>query len=633
MSERNNQAAILRAEMAATWQWRIDTDPELAASLGLLSVRRSTHALDPRSLESFAKRHQWLQAALTRVREKVQRMDLHEADQLSYDLYVQQLTDYVTFTPKYKAYLCCVNRLEGPQTDLALYAKYLPVASKEQRQFYSAFLQAIPKQLLETTDLLKHGLQEKRTPPQVSLEGVVVQLRGMIEGKLEAFRAPIRTAFPSSEKEAEEACVAQIDGPVTAAFIAFTDFLEKEYIPSLRTEISAEQGYPDGVAYYKDCLAFHTTTAMSPQEVHQLGLDEVKRVRENMEAIAASDGYKDRLEDYLEHLRTSDKYTPQSAQQLVAHFRNVAGKIAPAMLKLFHLSTLPRMPFEIIETPASHASTAPAAYYLAGSTNANDPRPGTFYVNTSELQTRRTYECEALALHEAIPGHHTQSAVQGENPELPDFRRFLEDRRYFEAPCRFPFYTGYIEGWGLHSETLGKELGLYEQPSDQMGQLSMEALRSCRLVVDTGMHALGWSKEQALEFMLANTAMGKHDATQEVARYITWPGQATAYKVGERFLHKLRSKAELALKDAFDPRDFYDVVLQCGAVPLDILERLVDQYIDKIKNGIPRQGGGSSTTTTTISTGMTPDSSFLEAMTFANWCKCCVVPGSCSPLQ
>jgi uncharacterized protein (DUF885 family) len=177
------------------------------------------------------------------------------------------------------------------------------------------------------------------------------------------------------------------------------------------------------------------------------------------------------------------------------------------------------MPFSITETPAAHAQSAPAAYYLAGSANAVSPRPGTFYVNTSALPTRRTYECEALALHEAIPGHHTQAAIQGENADLPDFRSYQEDRRYFEAPCRFPFYTGYIEGWGLHSETLGKELGLYENPSDQMGQLSMEALRSCRLVVDSGMHALGWSREKALDFMLQNTAMGEHDAQQEVARY------------------------------------------------------------------------------------------------------------------
>lgn len=196
---------------------------------------------------------------------------------------------------------------------------------------------------------------------------------------------------------------------------------------------------------------------------------------------------------------------------------------------------------------------------------------------------------------------------------------------HFVAPSRFPFYTGYIEGWGLHSETLGKELGLYNHNSDVMGQLSMEALRSCRLVVDTGMHALGWTKEQALKFMLENTAMGEHDAATEVARYITWPGQACAYKVGERFLHKLRSKAEEALQDKFDPRDYYDVVLQCGPIPLFMLEKLVDEYISKILD----VGSSDGNLTTGINKSMNdvlPDLTFLKAF---QWCKCCTVPGSC----
>lgn len=424
---------ILRAEMASTWQWRIETDPELAASLGFLSVRRSTHALDPRSLKSFEQRQGWLKQALRRVTTAVQRDDLTAFDKLSYDLYVKQLTDYVTFAPQHKAYLLCVNRLEGPQNDLALYAKYLPLKSKDQRAFYLKFLKAIPNQLSEVTELMRAGLEQKRTPAQISLDGVVNQIRTMIDGKLAAFRDPLEGVFPDSEQDTMTACLQQIDGPVEAAFTALGDFLEQDYIPNLRTEISAVKGFPDGLTYYKDCLEFHTTTTMTPEEVHQLGLDEVKRVRENMESIAAQDGYEGRLDDYLEHLRTSPKYTPASAEALVAHFRDIAGRIAPAMLNIFHLHTLPRMPFAITETPAAHAKTAPAAYYLAGSADPTAPRPGMFYVNTSELPTRRTYECEALALHEAIPGHHTQGAVQGENPDLPDFRRYQEDRRYFEG--------------------------------------------------------------------------------------------------------------------------------------------------------------------------------------------------------
>eukprot|EP00934_Nitzschia_sp_Nitz4_P007433 Nitzschia sp. Nitz4//scaffold131_size63436//36746//38748//NITZ4_006277-RA/size63436-snap-gene-0.51-mRNA-1//-1//CDS//3329535274//7423//frame0 len=610
---------FIAEEFSTTWQWRIDTDPELAASLGMLARRRSTHALDPRSLSSFEQRLAWVKRALERIQQGITpeqvENDLSQGERLSYQLYVKQLTDYVHFTPKHKSYLCCVNRLEGPQTDLALYARYLPLKTLSNREYYRDFLKAIPVQLSEVIQLLKQGLEEQRTPPQVSLSGVVDQLRTMIDGGLQSFSKPIEGVFQLPDEQAlQDECADLLTGSVPTAFARFADFLEKEYIPNLRTEISAEKGYPDGATYYTDCLDFHTTTTMTPTEIHQLGLDEIHRVRSEMEAIAASDGYEGRLDDYLEHLRTSPEYEPKSADTLLAHYRDIAGRLYPALLRLFHLSTLPRQPLQILETPAASASMAPAAYYLAGSTDSTTPRPGMFYVNTSELPTRRTYECEALTLHEAIPGHHIQGAIQGETP-LPEYRRHQEDRRYFEAPCRFPFYTGYIEGWGLHSETLGKELGLYEHATDQFGQLSMEAIRCCRLVVDTGMHALGWSQEEAVQFMLKNTAMGEHDARTEVARYITWPGQACAYKVGERFLRKMRTLAETELGDDFDPRDFYDVVLLCGAVPLDVLEDLVKEYIDKTK------GTGDKVKAT--------KEDLLETMTFANWCKCCVVPGSC----
>lgn len=453
---------FLHQEMASTWQWRIDTDPELAASLGLLGQRRSKHALDPRSPESFDKHLEWIERALERIKKGLspeQISSLTDADRLSHELYVTQLSDYCRYTHSYKAYLCCINRLEGPQTDLALYAKYLPLATRTNREFYRDFLVAIPIQISQVMQLLRIGLDEGRTPPKVSLEGVVSQIRGMVEDNMTAFRKPIQDCFVlPQEEELKKECEELIDGGVTNAFAELSDFLDTEYIPNLRDEISATKGYPDGEAYYADCLKFHTTTNMTPAEIHQLGLDEVQRIRTSMNEIATEAGYAGKLDEYMEHLRTSPEYESKSGEELCAHYRDITSRIAPAMLKLFHLKTLPRSPFQIVETPAAHASMAPAAYYLAGSTDAKAPRPGTFYVNTSELPTRRTYECDSLALHEAIPGHHTQASVQGESDSLPAFRRFAEDRRYFEAPCRFPFYTGYIEGWGLHC---GKSLSLH----------------------------------------------------------------------------------------------------------------------------------------------------------------------------
>lgn len=608
--------------MASTWQWRIDTDPELAASLGLLTSRRSTHALDPRSPESFAKRLEWIEMALARI-QLIDIKDLSKDDLLSYQLYVGQLTDYVTYTKKHRTYLCCINRLEGPQTDLPLYARYLPTQTRAQREYYREFLKAVPVQLTQVMELLRVGLLEKRVPPKISLDGVIPQIRGMIQGDLEALHAPIADAFQLPEEQDLKAqCDDLLRGVVKDSWQAFADFLDSEYVPNLRDDISASLGYPDGEQYYKDCLKFHTTTSLTPQEIHQLGLDEVARIRQMMSDIATSEDYEGRIDEYMEYLRTSKEYEPIDAQTLLAHYRDITGRIYPSLLNLFHIKTLPRSPFQITETPSAHASMAPAAYYLAGSMDRKHPRPGTFYVNTSKLATRRTYESEALALHEAIPGHHTQASIQGENQSLPDFRRYCEDRRYFEAPCRFPFYTGYIEGWGLHCETLGEELDLYKKPSDRMGQLSMEALRSCRLVVDTGMHALGWTADQALQFMLKNTAMGEHDARTEVARYITWPGQATAYKVGERFIRNLRTKAETALAEAFDPRDFYHVMLTCGPVPLHVLDDLVNEYVVGFQADVTQRKEVG------IGAENTPD--ILDMMTFANWCKCCVVPGTCA---
>mmetsp|Transcript_18640 Transcript_18640/g.53587 ORF Transcript_18640/g.53587 Transcript_18640/m.53587 type:complete len:633 (-) Transcript_18640:45-1943(-) len=625
----NDTTALLHRQMASTWQWRIDTDPELAAGLGLLHHRRSKHAIDPRSLDSFARRLAWMESALKRIQDGIsaeQVDDLSTDDKLSYQLYVEQLTDYIKYTKEHKAYLCCINRLEGPQTDLPLYARYLPVKTAEDRHFYSDFLAHVPTQLEEITNLLKQGLSEGRTPPKASLDGVVDQINKMVMGKMEGFTKPIEGNFDlPAEQELKDLCDVSVNG-ITAAFSMLAKFLADEYTPKLRDDIAASTGYPNGAQYYQDCLNFHTTTTMTPKEIHQLGLNEVGRMRQSMQDIAAQDGYEGRLDGYMGHLRTSSQYEPRSAEALCAHYRDIAGRISPELLKIFHLKTLPHLPYSIVETPAASASMAPAAYYLAGSADASSARPGTFYVNTSELPTRRTYECEALALHEAIPGHHTQAAIQGEN-DLPAFRRYCEDRRYFEAPCRFPFYTGYIEGWGLHCETLGEELGLYKTPSDKMGQLSMEALRASRLVVDTGMHAFGWSLEKANKYMLENTAMGEHDALTEIIRYATWPGQACAYKVGERFIHRLKEKAKGAFGDEFDPRDFYDVILLAGPVPLNVLEELVNDYID----GNGETGGGNKSKNPKREQEGGKDTTFIQSMTFANWCKCCVVPGTCDP--
>ena len=350
----NGTTALLHREMASTWQWRIDTDPELAAGLGLLHHRRSKHAIDPRSLDSFARRLAWMEGALERIRDGLSadqvENDLSADDKLSYKLYVEQLTDYIKYTKQHKAYLCCINRLEGPQTDLPLYARYLPVETVEKRQFYSEFLAQVPKQLEEIVSLLKQGLKEGRTPPKASLGGVVDQIRKMATGGMEQFIKPIEGQFDlPAEQELKDLCGERVNS-IAESFSMLAKFLEVEYCPNLRDDIAATTGYPDGAQYYQDCLTFHTTTALSPKEIHQLGLDEVARMRQSMQDIAAQDKHEGRLEDYMEHLRTSSKYEPQSTEALCAHYRDIAGRISPELLKIFHLKTLPRLPFTIVET-------------------------------------------------------------------------------------------------------------------------------------------------------------------------------------------------------------------------------------------------------------------------------------------
>lgn len=508
-------AKALLAECASCWQWRIDTDPELAVAIGWLEKRRSTHALDPRSLESFEMRYRWVSKAQKRFDDLLARGDLstvHKDLKLTAELYVDQLKDYVD-NFHHRSYLMCINRMEGVQTDLPLYASYLPMNTLSDYKFFESFIEAVPTQIDEVIILLKEGVKQNRTIPQVSMEGVSDTVRKIVTSKAAAFLAPLEKMTPE-HSSLKQTIVAKINSSIPAAFQKLADFLDAEYTPNLSTEIASTIRYPEGEKFYADCLAFHTTTTMTPKEVHDLGLSEVNRINDEMKKVALEAGYDD-LNKYNEFLRTAEQFSPKDETSLLANYRDICGRIAPELLKIMHARDMPRTPFKITTTPAASAATAPAAFYLAG---AGD-RPGIFYANTSELSTRRTYECEALSLHEAIPGHHTQAAIMAENSNLQAFQRFQEDRRYFESPSRFPFYTGYIEGWGLHCESLGEELGLYNNPSDKMGMLSMEQLRACRLVVDTGMHAFGWSRDRALKFMLDNTAMAEHDAGCEVTRY------------------------------------------------------------------------------------------------------------------
>ncbi len=343
-------------------------------------------------------------------------------------------------------------------------------------------------------------------------------------------------------------------------YASLRDFLEKEYIPNCRESIAASD-LPGGREYYRQCIRHFTSLDLSPEEIHRVGLDHVVRIQAEMLAVCKQLGYESDLDALMQFMRTDPRFYAASPQELLEKTSLVLKRMDGELPGLF--KTLPRLPYGIREIPAYSAPGSTTAYYQPGAGDGS--RAGNYYVNTYDLKSRPFYEIEALSFHEAVPGHHLQLALQQEL-DLPPFRRFNG-------------FTSFVEGWALYAERLGLEVGFYTDPYSDFGRLSYAMWRACRLVVDTGMHALGWSRQRAIDFMAAYTSLSMLNITNEVDRYIAWPGQALAYKIGEIKIRELRSRAEETLGKKFDRREFHEVVLRNGAVPLDILESQVEVWI------------------------------------------------------
>ena len=313
-------------------------------------------------------------------------------------------------------------------------------------------------------------------------------------------------------------------------------------------------------------IRHYTTLSLSPEEIHDIGLSEVKRIRSEMEAIKNQVGFNGDLSQFFKFLRTESRFYYNSPDELLAGYRDICKRADPELIKLFR--KLPRQPYGIVPIPSYIEKSVTTAYYQPGSNEAG--RAGFFFANTYDLKSRPKWEMEALALHEAVPGHHLQLAIADEIDGLPEFRKYGR-------------YTGYVEGWGLYSESLGEEMGFYVDPYSKFGQLTYEIWRAIRLVVDTGLHAKGWSRKQAIDFFKANAGKAEHDIVVEIDRYIVWPGQALAYKLGELKIKQLRARASSKLKDDFDIRLFHDEILWNGALPLSILENRIDNWISDQK--------------------------------------------------
>lgn len=589
--------AALADLFADEWQWRLADSPEFATWVGERGAAIDTQ-LDDRSLASFDRRLKHAEDTLAKLDAVVAECGGDAALSAPTQLHVRFLRDELeTYRDgfKFRSFLMPLSSLEGPQIDFAQVVDWTKLEAKADYESLVARMKAFPAQVLQTTELLRTGVSEGRVPPAASIGGVEAQLRGHIDAapRDTVFFQPFAALETGTGGGLDAAAVEALQGAAEAAvkdaiqpaFVAFLAFFKDEYEPACaaRGERIGCRDLPDGLAHYAQCLRFHTSTTMTAEEIHERGLAEVTRIRAEMDAIAAEVGItgEGRGTALAERLRADASQVWGSEEELLEGYRALCKHIESKLPELF--TTFPKTPYEVVKTPDHQAKNAPAAYYYAGTTDGS--RPGRFYANTHDLAGRPKYEMHSLALHESIPGHHFQISLAQEAPGVPTFRRHMEDRRYFEAPCRFPLHTAFIEGWGLYSESLGYEIeGVYDTPETRFGALSFEIFRACRLVVDTGMHALGWSVERAQAFVRINTALSEVNIKAEIDRYLTWPGQACAYKVGQLRIRDLRTRAEKALGDAFDVRAFHDMVLALGNVPLIVLEEAVDAFI---------AGGGS----------------------------------------
>jgi len=460
-----------------------------------------------------------------------------------------------------------INQMGGIQQGIPRLLAVMPKATAEDYGNIIARLEGIPRLVDQTIALMELGLERGITPPQITLRDVPQQVANLLTDDplespvLEPFRTLPGQLEDEARAELQQQAIAIFEEQVRPALERLRDFLRDEYLPGAVTS-TARSDLPDGADWYAYAVSQYTTTNLSVEAIHQTGLAEVRRIRSQMDSIIEVTGFEGDFAEFAEFLRSDPRFFHTSAEALLAAYRDIAKRVDPQLPQLF--GTLPRMPYGVIPIPSYAEKSQTTAYYQSGSHEAG--RPGYFYANTYDLSSRPTWEMEALTIHEAVPGHHLQIALAHELEGVPKFRRFGG-------------YTAFVEGWALYSESLGEEMGFYQDPYSKFGQLTYEIWRAIRLVVDTGMHALGWSRQDAIDFFKANTPKAEHDIVVEVDRYIVWPGQALAYKIGELKIKELRALGEAQLGDRFDIRAFHDEVLGQGALPLDLLQARIEQWI------------------------------------------------------
>ncbi|MSU56803.1 MAG: DUF885 domain-containing protein [Pedosphaera sp.] len=559
-------ALRLHALFKLDWEHAMLDNPEFATEVGYPG---QNDRWSDESLEAIARRKRELQGPLAVIK-SIKRARLTAADQLNFDLYQYNLNEAIAGT-KFPGELMPINQMGGVQQGIAMVLEFSPHTTLKDYRDMVARLKSADKVIEQNLVLLRKGLAAGLTPPRITLRDVPQQVKNqMVEDPDKSAFLALFKEFPPEIPATEQTklraeAAAALKEKIIPAFAKLHDYLVNEYIPKARENI-AFTSVPQGREWYAYNAHVSTTTTMTPEQIHALGLSEVKRIRTEMEKVAKDSGFKGSFDEFLVFLRKDPQFYYNKPEELLTGYRDICKRADPELAHLF--GKLPRLPYGILSVPAYSEESQTTAYYQPGAPDAG--RPGYYYANTSHLNTRPKWEMEALSLHESVPGHHLQISLAKELENVPEFRKNRD-------------YTAYVEGWGLYSESLGYEMGFYKDPYMKFGQLVYEMWRAIRLVVDTGMHTGQMTRQQAIDFFLANASKNEHDITVEVDRYIVWPGQALAYKIGQLKIRELRNYATKELGDKFDVRQFHDQVLGQGALPLDLLEKRIKAWVAEKK--------------------------------------------------
>lgn len=554
-------ADAANALFANEWEYTLREDPVYASRLG---DRRYDDRWPDQSPAAHERRAAHDRDTLARAR-AIDPSPLSPGDRTSLAIFVRELELRVEGQP-FRLWHLALDQNGGVQ-DADDVASAMPFATARDYEAWIARLRALPAYLDQTMETLREGARERIVHPRVVMERVPAQLDKQIvdDPEKSPFWAPLRR-MPASLAQADRERLARdaraaITGAVVPAYRRFREAFVREILPACFPEVGAWQ-LPRGADAYAYLVRLHTTTAMRPEEVHDLGLREVARIRGEMLSLVQRVGFKGTLPEFFAWLRSDPRFFCKDGRELLEAYGATAKRIDPKLVLEFH--TLPRTPYGVEPIPDTIAPDTTTAYYRQPS--ADGSRAGTFFVNLYKPEARPKWEMMALAMHESVPGHHLQIALASEQRGLPEFRRHGG-------------WTAFVEGWGLYAESLGDDMGLYDDPYSKFGQLTYDMWRAVRLVVDTGMHAMRWDRKRAIAFFLENAPKTELDVTNEIDRYVVWPGQALAYKVGQLEIRRLREEAHAALGDRFDVRAFHDVVLGSGAMPLDLLRAQVEGWI------------------------------------------------------